>query len=173
MIAKRILTLQGGSKHGLTQEPHTLDPAQSRARKARGRAADFEARHGGQSFLAWTQAHARAALLVARDGGTGWQAVHQVAATFDLDVTLRGAGLVVSHRSDGRLHVKASDVDRGLSLKGVGQGRKPAPLPIPDVHCALQRQCQMPPPSRSRSCRLTNRPAYEASLRRRGDLTGW
>jgi Relaxase/Mobilisation nuclease domain len=73
-------------RHGLTQEPHTLDPAQSRARTARGRAADFEARHGGQSFLAWTQAHARAALLTARDGGTGWQAVHQVAADFDLDV---------------------------------------------------------------------------------------
>ena len=36
-------------KHGLTQEPHTVDFAQSRERKARGRAADFEARHGGQA----------------------------------------------------------------------------------------------------------------------------
>jgi Relaxase/Mobilisation nuclease domain/Large polyvalent protein-associated domain 7 len=106
-------------KHGLIQEPHTLDPVQSRAAKARGRSADFEARHGGQSFLAWTQAHAGAALLAARDAGQGWQAVHQLAATFDLAVKLRGAGLVVNHRSDSRLHVKASDVDRGLSLKAM------------------------------------------------------
>jgi Relaxase/Mobilisation nuclease domain len=106
-------------RHGLTQEPHTLDPQQSRENKARGRAADFEARHGGQSFLTWTREQAGAALLAARDSGKGWQAVHQVAAAFDVDVKLRGAGLVVSHKSDSRLHVKASDVDRGLSLKAM------------------------------------------------------
>ena len=107
-------------KHGLTQEPHTVDFAQSRARKARGRAADFEARHGGQSFLAWTQEHARPALLAALGTGQkGWQALHQIAAAYDLDLKLRGAGLVISHRSDSRLHVKASDVDRGLSLKAM------------------------------------------------------
>ena len=107
-------------KHGLTQEPHTVDFAQRRERKARGRAADFEARHGGQSFLAWTQEHARLALLAALETGQkGWQAMHQVAAAYDLDLKLRGAGLVISHRSDSRLHVKASDVDRGLSLKAM------------------------------------------------------
>jgi hypothetical protein len=106
-------------RHGLTREPHTIDPEQSRANRARGRAADFEARHGGQSFLAWVQAHAGAALVAARDAGTGWQAVHQVAASFDLAVKRRGAGLVISHRSDLRLHAKASDVDRVLSLKAM------------------------------------------------------
>ena len=106
-------------KHGLTQEPHTLDAEQSRERKAHGRAADFEARNGGQSFLAWTREHAGAALLAARDSGKGWQAVHLAAAAFDIDVKLRGAGLVFSHKSNSRLHVKASDVDRGLSLKAM------------------------------------------------------
>ena len=107
-------------KHGLTQEPHTVDFAQSRERKARGRAADFEARHGGQSFLAWIQEHARPALLAALGAGQGgWPAMHQVAASYDLELRLRGAGLVISHRSDSRLHVKASDVDRGLSLKAL------------------------------------------------------
>ncbi len=107
-------------KHGLTQEPHTVDFAQSRERKARGRAADFEARHGGQSFLAWAQEHARPALLaVLGTGQGGWQAMHQIAAAHDLDLKLRGAGLVISHRSETRLHVKASDVDRGLSLKAM------------------------------------------------------
>ena len=113
-------------KHGLTQEPHTVDFAQSRERKARGRAADFEARHGGQSFLAWTQEHARPALLTALGAGQGgWQAMHQVAAAYDLDLKLRGAGLVISQRSDGRLHIKASDVDRGLSLKAMTEGLGP------------------------------------------------
>ena len=102
-------------KHGLKQETHTVDFAQSRARKARGKAADFEARHGEQSFLAWIQEHACAAMA----GGQGWQAVHQAAATFDLDVKLRGAGLVISHRGDSRLHVKASEVDRSLSFKAM------------------------------------------------------
>ena len=82
-------------KHGLTQEPHTVDFAQSREHKARGRAADFEARHGGQSFLAWTQEHARPALLaVVAAGQGGWQAMHRVAAAYDLELKLRGAGLV-------------------------------------------------------------------------------
>jgi hypothetical protein len=106
-------------RHGLTKEPHTLDPKQARENKARGRAADFEARHGGQSFLTWTQEHAGPALAAARDAGKGWQAVHQVAAALALTVKLRGAGLVIGHKSDSRLHVKASDVDRGLSLKAM------------------------------------------------------
>jgi hypothetical protein len=106
-------------KHGLTREPHTTEPEQTRERKARGRAAAFEAEHGGQSFLAWTQEHAGAAMLAARDAGKGWQAVHQVAGALDLDVKLRGAGLVIGHRSGGRLHVKASDVDRGLAFKAM------------------------------------------------------
>ncbi len=106
-------------KHGLTREPHTTEPEQTRERKARGRAAAFEAEHGGQSFLAWTQEHAGAALLTARDGGRGWQTVHQAAGALDLVVKLRGAGLVIGHRSDGRLHVKASDVNPGLAFKAM------------------------------------------------------
>jgi hypothetical protein len=146
-------------KHALTQEPHTVNFAQSRERKARGRAADFEARHGGQSFLAWTQEHARPALLAALGAGQGgWQAMHQVAAAYDLDLKLRGAGLVISHRSDGRLHIKASDVDRGLSFKALtdrlgpfqpsseqAQARKPGaryerPAPSGDLYEAFQRE---------------------------------
>ncbi len=109
-------------RHGLTREPHTLDArqgAEQRQSKARGRAADFEARHGGQSFTAWLQEHARPALLAARDGGGGWQALHRAAAALDVTVKLRGAGLVIGHREERRLHVKASDVDRGLSMQAL------------------------------------------------------
>jgi len=107
-------------RHGLACEPHTLDAQQSaeqRQRRARGRAADFEARHGGQSFATWAQEHAGPALIVARDAGRGWQGMHRAAAALDLTVKLRGAGLVIGHGGDKRLHLKASDVDRGLSMK--------------------------------------------------------
>jgi hypothetical protein len=109
-------------RHGLTREPHTVDPRQpdgQRPRKARGRAADFGAQHGGQSFGAWVQMQATEALLAARDRGKGWPELHRVAATFDLEIKPRGAGLVVAHRSDGRLHAKASAVDRGLSMQAL------------------------------------------------------
>ena len=106
-------------RHGLTQEAHTTGPERGHDRAGRDRAAGFEARHGGPSFLAWVRDHAGAALVAARDGGEGWQAVHHAAATFGLTVKLRGAGLVIGHGSDSRLHAKASDVDRHLSLKAM------------------------------------------------------
>jgi hypothetical protein len=109
-------------RHGLTREPHTIDPRQTngqRPRKTRGRAADFEAQHGGQSFGDWVRTQASAALLAARDSGKGWPELHKVAAAFDLKIKPRGAGLAVGHRGDPRLHVKASDVDRGLSMQAL------------------------------------------------------
>lgn len=66
----------------------------------------------------WTQERAGPSLAVARDADKGWQAVHQV-AVLDLTEKLGGAGLVIGHKSDSRLHLKASDVDRGLSLKAM------------------------------------------------------
>ena len=108
-------------RHGLIREPHTVDPRQNadRQRKARGWAADFEAQHGGQSFGTWVREQAAAALLAARDSGKGWPELHHVAAGYDLEIKPRGAGLVIGHRGDGRLHVKASDVDRGLSMQAL------------------------------------------------------
>ncbi len=101
-------------KHGLTIEPHTIDPRQEPARKVRGRVADFEAFHGLPSFATWV-IERKAPLMVARS----WQDLHQAAADLDLAVKPRGAGLVIGHRQDGRLNVKASDVDRSLSLKAL------------------------------------------------------
>jgi hypothetical protein len=108
-------------RHGLTREPHTTEPEQGRGRstKARGKAADFEARQGEHSFLSWVRTEAAAGLLAARDSGKGWQELHQVAARYDLEVKLRGAGLVIGHRRDRRLHVRASNVDRLLSMQAL------------------------------------------------------
>lgn len=108
-------------RHGLTREPHTTEPEQGRGTgpKIRGGAADFEAQQGGQSFQRWVREEAAAALLAARDSGNGWRELHRVAACHDLEIKPRGAGLVIGHRGDPRLHIKASDVERGLSMQAL------------------------------------------------------
>lgn len=127
-------------RHGLTREPHTTEPEQGRGRgqKVRGRAADFEAHQGGGSFLRWVREEVTAALLTARDSGKGWHELHRVAARFDLEIKPRGAGLVIGHRSDPRLHIRASDADRGLSMKGLtgalGPYERPGPAAEPAQH---------------------------------------
>jgi len=105
-------------KHGLIVDNHTTqrDAVQDRRN---GRAADAATREGVPSFLAWVRHEATPALLAARDAGQGWQGLHRAAATHGLVMKLRGAGLVIGHAKDGRLHIKASDVDRRLSLKSL------------------------------------------------------
>jgi hypothetical protein len=104
-------------KHGLVRDNHAPEP--DKARKARGKAADFEAYQGIPSFLQWVRENAGPALLDARDSGHGWQGLHRIASAYDLEIKPRGAGLVIGDRRDGRLHIKASDVDRGLSIKAL------------------------------------------------------
>ncbi len=120
-------------RHGLTREPHTTEPEQGRGRgpKVRGRAADFEAQQGGHSFLRWVREQATAALLAARDSGKGWHELHRVAARYDLEIKPRGAGLVIGHRGDPSLHIKASDVDRGLSMQALTGALGPYERPGP------------------------------------------
>jgi Large polyvalent protein-associated domain 7/Relaxase/Mobilisation nuclease domain len=103
-------------KHGLIRDNHTAE--RDKTKKARGRAADFEAFQGYPSFLQWVRENAGVALLKAQEGGQGWQALHRTAGAYDLEIKPRGAGLVIGDRS-GRLHVKASDVDRALSMKAL------------------------------------------------------
>ena len=104
-------------KHGLVRDNHTREP--SKEKKARGKAADFEAYQGIPSFLNWVRENAGPALLAARDSGQGWQELHRAASACDLEIKPRGAGLVIGDRSDRGLHVKASDVDRGLSMQAL------------------------------------------------------
>jgi Relaxase/Mobilisation nuclease domain/Large polyvalent protein-associated domain 7 len=108
-------------RHGLTREPHTTEPERRRGRgpKMRSRTADFEAQQGSNSFLRWVRETAAPALVAARDSGRGWPALHGAAARHDLEIKPRGAGLVIGHRGDQRLHIKASDVDRGLSMQAL------------------------------------------------------
>ena len=113
--------------HGLIRTNHIADHQQRRNDERRGastefaadsvggRGGDFEAHQGGASFLRWVREEARPALLDARAQG-GWQDLHHALARHGLEMKLRGAGLVIGQRGDRRLHAKASDVDRSLSL---------------------------------------------------------
>ena len=48
-----------------------------------------------------------------------------MAARYDLEIKPRGAGLVITHRDNRRLHIKASDVDRGLAMQALTDGLGP------------------------------------------------
>ena len=96
---------------GLIRTNHTPGPERRRG----GRAADLEAHQGRISFARWVREQARPALLKARDGGS-WQELHQAAAGHGLEIKPHGAGLVIGCRGERRLHVRASRVDRLLSM---------------------------------------------------------
>lgn len=138
-------------RHGLTREPHTTEPEQGRGRdsKLRGRTADFEAQQGSESFLRWVREAAAPALLAARDGGRGWPELHRAAASYDLEIKPRGAGLVIAHRGDQRLHIKASDVDRGLAMQALtgrlGPYEPPGPASVQQPETSYVRPARTGP----------------------------
>jgi hypothetical protein len=143
-------------KHGLIRDNHA--PERGKANKAQGKAADFEAFQGYRSFLQWVRENAGPALLGVRSGGQGWQGLHRVASAYDLEIKPRGAGLVIGDRS-GRLHVKASDVDRALSIKALTELLGPYESPGEQAR-AEQSQARYTRPQRTG-------PLYEAFKRER------
>lgn len=98
-------------KHGLFRSNHGLRA--ERGRKP-GRAWDMEAHQRRESFAAWVARTARPALTDAAAVGDGWQELHQAAARFGLTIQPRGAGVVIRHRDEAALMMKASAVDRAL-----------------------------------------------------------
>lgn len=127
-------------KHGLTRTNHT--PGHQRG--PRGRAADMEAYQGRDSFLRWVRTEAAPALLEAVQNGTSWQELHQLAAGYDLSIKQRGAGLAIGHRGDPRLHVKASEVDRGLSMKALESALGPYAAPGEQAQAEAARAAYQP-----------------------------
>lgn len=93
------------SRNGAAMEPGLGKPRVS------GRAGDMEAHAARKSFLGWVQERVRADT----DAVSGWPEFHRRLAEYGLHARLRGAGLVIG-ATGGGLHVKASEVDRGLSL---------------------------------------------------------
>lgn len=97
-------------KHGLT-----IDNGMGQGKRL-GRAGELEAYQGEECLLSWVQTHLEESLKQACAQEKSWEALHAVLAEHDLVIKPRGAGLVIG-TLDGKLHIKASSVDRSLSFK--------------------------------------------------------
>jgi len=125
-------------EYGLERTNHGLGRDDATRTPVRGRAADMEAQTGRQSFAGWVQETARDALLTAKAIGR-WDALHAAAAAHGLRLTPRGAGLVVTD-AEGTRAVKASAVDRGLSLPALTAACGPyQPVPEREIPKAQHR----------------------------------
>lgn len=74
-----------------------------------------EAHTGQQSFEGYAK-ESRAAILQALEAARSWQKAHEVMASHGLEIKPHGNGLVIKDRH-GKQAVKASSLDRSLSLK--------------------------------------------------------
>lgn len=80
------------------------------------KAALIEAHTGQQSFESYAKAH-RDTVLRALAATPDWQAFHEGIARYGLEIKPHNNGAVIADRHNRRRTVKASAVDRGLSLK--------------------------------------------------------
>ena len=76
----------------------------------------IEAHTGQQSFESYAKAH-RDKILHVLETATDWQALHEGFALYGMEIKPHGNGLAITDRHNQRQAVKASAVDRGLSLK--------------------------------------------------------
>lgn len=95
---------------------------------AGGRAGDLEAHDGRESLQGWIKRHVGEALASAGS----WDELHTVLAEHGLRIKPRGAGLVIG-TIDGREHVKASQVGRGLSIESLTRRFGPYEAPKSNV----------------------------------------
>lgn len=116
-------------KHGLTRTRHSLLPE----RALNGRASAVEAHAGRVSFARWVAENAAEPLAAAAARAKTWDDLHRAAAAFGVAIKPRGAGLVVSHQTNKRAHVKASAIDRSLSFKVLTDRLGPYEAPRADL----------------------------------------
>jgi hypothetical protein len=79
-----------------------------------GHAQDMEAFTGEESLLSWVKAQLKEPLKQVQS----WDEVHALLSQHDLTIKPRGAGLVIA-TAEGKIHIKASSIDRSLSLKAL------------------------------------------------------
>ena len=84
------------------------------------KAALIEAHTGQQSFESYAKAH-REKFLSALAAAADWQTLHEGLALCGMEIKPHGSGLVIADRHNQRHTVKASAVDRGLSLKKLAE----------------------------------------------------
>ncbi|MFN3537278.1 MAG: TraI/MobA(P) family conjugative relaxase [Brevundimonas sp.] len=102
-------------KHGLALDNHGLADDRDGPRRS-DHTVKMEVHGGRQSLAAWIDAHARDQLIEAATAAHTWSAFHDRLHDLGLTLKPRGAGFVIGALGTGA-HVKASSVDRALSLK--------------------------------------------------------
>ncbi|MDY0203763.1 MAG: TraI/MobA(P) family conjugative relaxase [Desulfovibrio desulfuricans] len=80
------------------------------------KAALIEAHTGQQSFESYAKAH-RDKISLVLAAAPDWKTLHEGLALYGMEIKPHGNGLVIADRHNQRHTVKASAVDRGLSLK--------------------------------------------------------
>ncbi len=95
------------------------------------KAALIEAHTGQQSFESYAKS-LRANILHVRATATDWQTLHEGLATYGMVIKPHNNGLIISDRYNRRHTVKASAVDRTLSLKKL-EGKLGPFLPARDL----------------------------------------
>lgn len=121
--------------------PATVEEAAARLGDHVPQRAEAMAIHSGQvSLLAWLTGDLQAPLMEAVGKASSWREVHAALAVYGLRITPRGAGLVIVDET-GKLRVKASSVDRQLSIKALTRrfGAFVSPAHQPDSDSAAQR----------------------------------
>lgn len=108
----------------------------------------IEAHTGQQSFESYAKAY-REKILSVLEAASDWQMLHGGLALYGMEIKPHGSGLVIANRHNQRHTVKASAVDRNLSLKKLVEKLGPH-LPAQDLgKIQEQNQYQNAPLHRS------------------------
>jgi hypothetical protein len=114
-------------KHDLTRDNH----GRAAERSLRGKAADMEAHSGRISFARWMAENAAAPIIARSAAARSWSDLHAAMADYGLVIKPRGAGLIIS--ADDRVRIKASAIDRSLSIKALTDRFGPYEPPAPEL----------------------------------------
>ena len=93
-----------------------VDNGVADAERISAQARDFEAQQGIESFQGWAKGEPSSRLnaLLERPAPS-WSDVHRALAEYGLEITPRGAGLVIRDQGDNRLAIRASQLGRGFA----------------------------------------------------------
>jgi hypothetical protein len=111
--------------------------AEDKQRALGEKAALIEAHTGQQSFESYAKAHKDKVLLVLA-AAIDWQTLHEGLARNGMEIKPHCSGLVIADRHNQRHTVKASAVDRALSLKRLAEKLGPY-LPAQDLEKVVEQ----------------------------------
>lgn len=123
-------------KHDLTRDNHVQSPDCP----LNGRPAEMEAHAKRISFARWVKEQAGAALISGATEARNWQELHLRFARQAVVIKPRGAGLIIAHAMSDRIRIKASDVDRSLSMAALTARFGPYQAPEPEIEAVEPSQ---------------------------------